>query len=203
MENGEIYDDARWVEMQDSMKIGRAALDRMFDESPEEKAGILKERAAALAKTEKRIEDGAFLEVVEFMLAHEKYAIELTHIREVYPLIEITSLPRTPSFVMGIINVRGQILSVIDVKKFFDLPAKGLTNLNQVIILKNDEMEFGILADMILGVRLIPVEIVQPQPAAFRDVRVEYLKGVTNEPLVILDGARILGDKKIIVHEDV
>lgn len=202
MENGE-YSDRRWVEMQDSMKAGRAALDRMFDESLEKKAGVLKKRAEQLARAEKKVEEGALLEVVEFMLAHEKHAIELRHIREVYPLLEITPLPRTPSFVMGIINVRGQIMSVVDVKKFFDLPDKGLTDLNQVIILKNEEMEFGILADKILGVRSIPVEFVQPPPAAFRNIRVEYLKGVTNEPLVILDGAKILGDKKIIVHEEV
>ena len=77
--------------------------------SSEEKTGILRERAKALAKRSKGIEgEGAYLEVVEFMLAHERYALELVHIREVYPLKEFVPLPGTPGFVLGIINVGGR-----------------------------------------------------------------------------------------------
>jgi purine-binding chemotaxis protein CheW len=63
-----------------------------------------------------------YIEVVEFLLAHEKYGIESKCVREVYPLKELTPVPCTPSFVRSIINVRGKILSVIDIKKFFELP---------------------------------------------------------------------------------
>ena len=83
------------------------------------KKEILKARARALAR-----ESGAgtvvqTIEVIEFLLAYERYAMELDHVREVFPLKEITPLPGTPPFVLGIINVRGQIVSVVDLKKFF------------------------------------------------------------------------------------
>ncbi|MEA2039388.1 MAG: chemotaxis protein CheW [Thermodesulfobacteriota bacterium] len=166
-----------------------------------EKAKVLKERARALAKEGVRVaEDESYLEVVEFMLAHERYALELTHIREVYPLKELTPLPGAPDFVLGIINVRGQILSIIDIKKFFELPEKGLTNLNQVIILESEEMEFGILADEILGTSSIPASTIQTSLPTLTDIREEYLKGVTGDRVVILDGEKILSDEKIVVQ---
>jgi len=99
--------------------------------TPAEKRAILKKRAQVLARAPKREDEaGECLEVVEFLLAYEQYGIESSYIREVYPLKDLTPLPCTPPFVLGIINVRGQILSVIDLKKIFDLPQKGLTELN-------------------------------------------------------------------------
>ena len=166
--------------------------------SRKEKAETLKERAKALAKA--RVErDDANLEVVVFKLAHERYALELTHIREVHPLKELTPLPGTPDFVLGIVNIRGRILSVIDIKRFFDLPEKGLTDLNQVIILQSDEMEFGILADEILGTSSIPASNIQASLPTLTGIRAEYLKGVTGDRLVILDADRLLSDEKILV----
>jgi purine-binding chemotaxis protein CheW len=169
--------------------------------SSKEKAKVLKARARALAKEGVRVEeDESHLEVVEFMLAHERYALELTHIREVYPLKELTPLPGTPDFVLGIINVRGQILSIVDIKRFFDLPHKGLTNLNQVIILQSDKMEFGILADEILGTRSIPASDIQTSLPTLTGIRADYLKGVTGDRVVILDGGEILSDENMVVQ---
>jgi len=170
--------------------------------SPEEQRRILRERALALAREPEKEETAAGLEVVEFLLAYERYGIESSYIREVYPLKDITPLPGTPPFVLGIMNVRGKILSVIDLRKFFDLPQKGLTDLNRVIIVHDDFMEFGILADAILGVRMIPVRELQPSLPTLTEVRADYLKGVTEERLVVLDGGAILSDRRIVVHDE-
>jgi len=167
------------------------------------KKEILKERAQALAREPKREEVEERIEVVEFLLAYERYAIESRYVREVYPVKEIAPVPCTPPFVLGIINVRGQILSVIDIKKFFDLPERGLTDLNKVIILRDEEMEFGILADAILGVHSIPTYEIQPSLPTLTGIREDYLKGVTGERAVILDAKKLLSDKKIVVHEEV
>ena len=92
---------------------------------------------------------------------------------------------------------------MIDIKKFFDLPEKGLTDLNKVIILYDDKMEVSILADVILGVRLVPKGEIQPSLPTLTGIREKYLKGVTNGRVVILDGGKLLSDKKIIIHEEV
>lgn len=175
--------------------------ENMMVPGPDEKAHILRERARALARAQEGPGGGEdHLTVVEFMLAHERYALELAYIREVYPLKELTPLPGTPDFVMGIVNVRGQILSIIDIGRFFDLPKKGLTNLNQVIILQSDDMEFGVLADEILGTRSIPQSAIQTSLPTLTGIRAAYLKGVTGDRVVILDGAKILSDDKMVVQ---
>jgi purine-binding chemotaxis protein CheW len=186
------------------METARAALERGLTLTPEETKKILKARAKELAR-EPEMEETVqgHLEVVEFLLAYETYGIESSSVREVYPLKEFTPLPGTPPFVLGIINVRGQILSVMDIKKFFDLPEKGLTDLNKVIIVRTDGMELGILADVILGVRSIPLEEIQPSLPTLTGIRAEYLRGVTKERLVVLDVEKILSDKRIIVHEEI
>jgi purine-binding chemotaxis protein CheW len=143
------------------------------------------------------------LEVVEFVLGPEHYGIESCHIREIHPLNEFTPLPCTPAFVLGLVNVRGQILSIIDIKKLFDLPEKGLTDLNKVIVVHANQTELGILADAIVGVRSIAPEEVQPALPTLTGIRAEYLKGITKDPMVVLDVEKILSDEKILVNEAV
>jgi purine-binding chemotaxis protein CheW len=193
-----------WSAIHRRLETAQAALQQDLTPTPEEQKRILKARACALARTPKG-EDitTARIEVVEFLLAYERYGLELLYVREVYPLKELTSLPCTPPFVVGIINVRGRLLSVLDIKNFFDLPAKGLTDLNKVIIVHDPSMEFGILADALLGVRSISIEEIQASLPTLTGIRDEYLMGVTKDRLVILDAGRLLSDKKIIVHEEV
>lgn len=164
---------------------------------------ILKERARVLAQEPEERKAGETVEFLEFSLAHERYGLETVFIREVYPLKEYTPLPCTPPFVFGLINVRGQILSIIDIRKFFELPEKGLSDLNQVIILHNAHMEFGILADEIIGVRVLSEDQLDPDLPTLTDIREKYLKGITSERIIILDATKLLNDPNMIVHEEV
>jgi purine-binding chemotaxis protein CheW len=192
-----------WGEVYRRLEKARAVLEQGFTPTLEEKKQVLKARAQALAREpEGKDASTGFIEVIEFLLAYERYGIESSYVREVYPLKDLTPLPCTPSFVLGIISARGRILSVIDLKKFFDLPEKGLTDLNKVIIVHDDLMEFGVLADAILGVRSVPLKEMQPSLPTLTGVREEYLKGVTKERVVILDAQKLLSDRKLIVHEE-
>ncbi len=192
-----------WREVHRRLENAKAALEQKAAPTAEEKKKILKTRAKALAREPEVDKDGQEqLEIVEFLLADERYAIESSFVHEVYPLHELTPLPGTPLFVAGIINVRGQIVSVVDLKKFFDLPAKGLTDLNTVIILSDGHMQFGLLADAVAGVRRIPLLEMQPPLPTLTGIRQEYLQGVTGQRLVILDAAKILADPRVIVREE-
>jgi purine-binding chemotaxis protein CheW len=185
------------------LKAALASIEPVWEPPPEDAKRILQARAQALAREPVQETSGALVGVVTFLLADETYGIETSHVREVYPLKDLTPLPCTPPFVAGIINVRGQVLSVLDIKKFFDLPQQGLTDLNKVIILSNGAMEFGILADAIVDVRNVPLQSIQPPLPTLTGIREDFLKGVTAERLVILDGAKLLTDSNIVVHEDV
>ena len=197
--NGERID---WNLVHERIAKTGAAIEKGFSPGPEEMQEILKARADALARETRREEDAKHFEIVEFMLANERYGIESCYVREVYPLKDYTPLPCTPPFVLGLINVRGRIISVIDIGKFFDMPEKGIGELNNVLIIRDDKMEFGILADSIVGVRKIAVERIQPSLPTLGGIRGEFLIGVTGEPLAVLDAGKLLADGNIIVHEE-
>jgi len=192
-----------WDESHRRVETAREALEQGAAPSPEERQAILRARARALSWEERKdVGPKEFLEIIQFRLAGETYGIASAFVREVYPLKDITPLPGTPPFVLGIINVRGQILSVVDLKVFFNLPQKGLGDLNKVIILCNDRMEFGILADAILATYPVLLDAIQPAPLAVAGIGLEYLKGVTGEGVIILDASGILDDEKIIVLQE-
>src|SRR5882724_5694282 len=165
---------------------------------------ILRTRARALARKPPRASaEGAMLELLEFRLASERYAVESRLVQEVHPLRDLTPLPCTPPFVLGIVNVRGRILPVLDLKKFFDLPEHGLTDLHRIILVQENDLEFGLLADVIVGVRSVAADSLQPSLPTLTGIRAEYLKGIGEERLVVLEMERILADPKIIVHQEV
>lgn len=191
-----------WREVKLRLESAQIATEHIWAPTAEDNQRILQERARALAREVMPAEAAdASIEVLEFILAHERYAVASEYVREVYTLEELTPLPCTPVFVLGIINLRGEILSVIDIKKFFDLPEKGITNLNKVIVLESNDMVFGILADVISGVRRIPRAGIQPSLPTLTGIRAEYLLGVTEERVVVLDAEKLLHDEKLVVNE--
>ena len=168
------------------------------------KKQIFRKRAVALAK-EIRGESGGrpCLDVVEIKLAYEKYAVESAYVREVLPLKNLTPLPCTPAYVLGLINVRGQILSVIDLRVFFDLPRKSDTAATRAVVLRSGDMEVGIVADTVEEARSIPLDEILPALPTMTGIRETYLRGITGGDIVILDAARLLADKTIVVNEQV
>jgi purine-binding chemotaxis protein CheW len=191
-----------WKAISHRLERASIALEQKTTSTPGEKKKILKERAKKLARErEADNHEQEYLDIVEFLLAYERYAVESSWVREVYPLKDLSPLPGTPSFVLGIINVRGQIISVVDLKNFFDLPTKGLTDFNKVIIVGDGRMEFGLLADAVSGVRQIPLQEIQPPLPTLTGVRLEYLKGVTADRLVVLDIVKLLTDPKIKISQ--
>lgn len=196
--------EVNWSEIHRRLERVQQVLEEAGRPPGEKARGILRQRARALAvreKEERRNE--ATLEIVEFQLATERYGVETFSVQEVHPLRELTPLPGAPPFVSGIINLRGIIVSVLDVRQLFELPASGLTELNKVIVLQSATMQFGILADAIIGVRTIPAASLQASLPTLTGIREEYLKGIAPGRLIILDAERLLGDTIIIVRQEI
>lgn len=191
-----------WSEVHRRIDAAQSALERRADQ--DERKQILASRARALAQEpEQQAAAESLIEIVEFTLAYEKYGLESGYVREVYPLKDLTVLPGTPRHVLGIVNVRGQILSVIDLKRFFDLPQKGLTDLNKLIVLESGPMAFCVLADVIGGVRSLPVRNLVSSLPTITGLRADFLQGVSPDGAIILDAAKLLSSSVIIVSQDV
>ncbi|MCU0288093.1 MAG: chemotaxis protein CheW, partial [Acidobacteria bacterium] len=164
---------------------------------------ILNERARRLAKIETYEEEKELpLEVVEFRLGNEIYALECNYVKEVLHLKLLLPIPGTPAFVLGIINIRGQIISVIDLMKFFDININDLKQSQWIIVLENKNMELAVTADELLGVTTIPIKEIQPALPTLVGVCAEYLKGISKKRSIILDALKILKDEKIIVNQE-
>jgi purine-binding chemotaxis protein CheW len=165
---------------------------------------ILRERARVLAKETTR--DGSSQEetmrIVEFSLARERYAVEAVFVRSVQQIQQLTPLPCTPAFVLGIINVHGRILSVVDLRAFFDLSPISTAQREAVIILRTEKLELGVLIDEVLGSWLLPVKSVKAVAPGRFGIRREYLRGIVDEQVIVLDVERILSDKRMIVGGD-
>lgn len=165
---------------------------------------IMRMRAADFARVpESGMERDTVIDVVEFSLSGERYAVEATYISEVLPFSNYTPVPCTPAFVVGLVKVRGKILHIIDLRGFFELPAQGIADLHYIILVRHGEIELGILADQITGMRRVPLAGLQSSLPTLTDIRADYLKGVTADRLAVLNVTHILSDRRQIVNEEV
>ncbi|WP_292519072.1 chemotaxis protein CheW [Methanoculleus sp.] len=165
------------------------------------KAGaVLAERARAIAQVEEGAHETGLSEILTFRLASREYAIETRYIREVFIIREITPVPGVPDFIAGICAVRGEIISVVDLARFFSIPEQGLTDLNRVIVLSDGTMTFGILADYITDIGTTPTGDLAPVQPGTTPIDPRYLLGITEGSRVVLDAGAILADPKMPVQ---
>jgi len=139
--------------------------------------------------------------VVEFILAPEKYAIDGSLVSEVLPLNNLTIIPGVPSFITGIMNIRGKITSIVNLKRFFNLKEKGLTALSKILVIKHQLMEFGIVTDEIIGINQLDIGSLSPPPVTLQGEGAGYILGVTPEGTILLDAVAILSDNALIINQ--
>jgi purine-binding chemotaxis protein CheW len=193
-----------WKDVYRRLEMVRAALEEGAQPNEREKKRILKDRATLLAREPSpEAEAGEFLDVVTFLLADETYGVESAFVREVYTLKYLTPVPCTPSFVLGITSVRGRIVPVIDILKFFGIARESLNEFDKIVIVASGGIEAGIRADAVSGVQSVPLEKLQAILPTLTENLEKYLRGVTPERLVILDTAALLSDPALIVNEEV
>ena len=191
--------------LQASSKMRSSSLPRPYQEFPiKSKAQILRERAQKIAhKSGMATQVGQTLPVMEFQLEYEKYAMNVKHIQEVCILKEYSSIPGVPRYILGITNLRGRVIAIVDLKHLFSLPRKGLAYHNKVIVVGNEKILMGLLADEILGLRTVALSEIQTQMHALTGKRAEYFAGVTRDWTSILDVEKILTDKSLVVDESI
>jgi purine-binding chemotaxis protein CheW len=168
--------------------------------SAEQARVVLEERARALARVAAAPASAAeMLEVATFTLGNERYGIETRHVREVARLAEYTPVPGAPDFVLGILNLRGEIVALIDLRRLFGIGQSGTTDTSRVVVLGGSRREFGVLVDAVSEVlHLRADEVFDPPPTAGSPAR-NCLRGVTREALIILDGGALLQDGRLII----
>ena len=172
---------------------------------PEAVARILQARARALAQVPpaEAAEGGLLTQVVVFALGQERYAVQATFVQGIYFVEDLTPVPGTPDFVVGVMNVRGRILSVLDIHRFMGLAGVEIDDDALVAVVHAAGLEVGILVSRVLQVRPLSLGELEPALPTATRIAAEYTRGITPDLLVLLDLEALLGTKRIIVQEKV
>lgn len=158
---------------------------------------ILSARAEALAKRRKAPARSESVEIVRFIIDGQPYAFEVSQLREVSPLSSVTPVPCCPIFLIGVINLRGQIIPLIDLRTFLSLPEPGQPILNKALIVEQGEVCVGFLADEVLRAEKIQTASIQRTLSTFSGLFASCLKGITSDRVLILDAHEILASPKL------
>ncbi len=135
------------------------------------------------------------VQLVVFGLGREEFAVEVTQVREIMRMEEITRMPKSPPFVEGIINLRGQIIAVVDLAKRLRLEAGHRGDDARIIVVEAEEIKVGMIVDSVSEVLRIGAGAVEPSPALAADASAAYLQGVVkkeNRLIILLDLTRVL-----------
>ena len=131
--------------------------------------------------------------VLVFQLGSERYGIEVSVVRGVRPLERLTRVPGTPAFYRGVVNMRGKMITVLDLSAFFGV-ADETDQARELAIVRASGLELALLADHIEGILDVPKASLEP----IEEMR--YALGVTRERLVILDVPAIFEDERLMVN---
>ncbi len=163
---------------------------------------ILKKRAQQLArKPEIREALSEKLAVVHFVLHPEHYVLEQWFVKEVFTLEDITAIPGTPPFVMGVLIHRGTVITAFNLKELFQLQETGLTEFNKIMIVSDGEHTFGIVTDEILGVVQLNVHTLSPAPDTISEAGRDFIKGISPEGLIFLDAEKLLSSDLMVIDQ--
>ena len=136
------------------------------------------------------------IQLVSFELASELYGIEITKVREIILISEITRIPQTPHYVVGLINLRSSVIPVIDLRALFGLTESEKTDESRIMVLQSGAKTIGIMVDAVSEVLRVTRDHIAPPPPTVAGLGKEYLTGLVRlekQLLILLDIDRILG----------
>jgi purine-binding chemotaxis protein CheW len=132
--------------------------------------------------------------VLVFELSDERYGIDVMTVRSVRTISHITRVPGTPSFYRGVVNVRGQIVTVMDLRLLFEIVITAdMSSPDELIVVQANQLEIGLLAHNVEGVIAVPQADIEPVD------NIRYALGVTTDRLVLLDIDRLFEDNRLII----
>jgi len=131
---------------------------------------------------------GAEMQLVVFELGDESYGVDISRVQDINRMQEITEIPHAPESVVGVINLRGRVIPVIDLRKRFGLPDAVHTKDTRIVVLHLEGNLIGVIVDAVSQVLRIPADIVEPPSPVLAGVDSRYLRGIAklDDKLVIL-----------------
>lgn len=143
--------------------------------------------------------DAELIQLVTFSIGEEEFGVDILKVQEIIRTMEITKVPRAPVFVEGVINLRGKVIPIIDLRSRFGLQTRDHDQHTRIIVIEISEMIVGFVVDSVSEVLRIPASTVEPPPAVVSGLESEYINGVgklEDRLLILLDLNRLLSNEE-------
>lgn len=144
--------------------------------------------------------DQELIQLVTFSIGEEEFGVNILQVQEIIRTMEITKVPRAPEFVEGVINLRGKVIPIVDMRSRFGLESKGHDKYTRIIVIENEMIIVGFVVDSVSEVLRLPANSVQPPPPVVAGMDSEYIDGVgklEDRLLILLDLDSLLDNEEV------
>lgn len=145
-------------------------------------------------------QDDELLQLVTFSIGEEEFGVNILKVQEIIRTMEITKVPRAPEFVEGVINLRGKVIPIIDLRRRFGLAPKAHDKNTRIIVIEINNIIVGFVVDAVSEVLRIPASTVEPPPPVVAGVESDYISGVgqlQDRLLIMLDLDKLLSSEDV------
>jgi purine-binding chemotaxis protein CheW len=180
------------------------APDEELQLSSAEVRAILADRASKLASGYAQVAEAADRNVhlIAFSRGEHRYGVELKNLTEIRPLVSWTPVPGIPSYYLGVTQLRGEIIAVVDIAVLFGAAVEPSAGERFGVVVMAGDVATALLADTVDDVHDLAPEHIHPPLATFDTTRERYIRGLTEDGLAILDVERLLGDEWLRVSQE-
>jgi purine-binding chemotaxis protein CheW len=144
-------------------------------------------------------QDAELLQLVTFSIGEEEFGVDILSVQEIIRMMDITKVPRAPEFVEGVINLRGKVIPIIDLRRRFGLSTRDHDKHTRIIVIEINNMIVGFVVDSVSEVLRIPASTVEPPPPVVSGLESEYISGVgklEDRLLILLDLNKLLSGEE-------
>ena len=135
------------------------------------------------------------MQVVSFKLGSEEYGVDIAQVQEINRMVAVTHVPRAPQFMEGVINLRGQLIPIIDLRTRFGMPRAEHTKNTRIVVTEIASKRVGMVVDSVSEVLRLPNDAIEDAPEMITGVDTEYIRGVgkiEDRLIIMLDLARVI-----------
>lgn len=162
----------------------------------ENKAEITEKMSQVLEKLADNSEDTLNSMFLTFRLSHEDYGIEVRYVTEIVGMQKVTEVPDMPAFVKGVVNLRGQVIPVIDMRIRFHMESRPYDERTCIVVVNINNMQVGLVVDTISEVRNIEAKLISPAPSN-SPAYIQGMAKIGDRVVILLDGQQVLHEHEM------
>lgn len=140
------------------------------------------------------------LQFVTFTLNNEEYAVDILNVQEINRITEIAKVPNSPDFIEGVVNLRGKVIPVINLRKIFGFEEKDTDDTSRIIIMEIQGITNGLIVDSVSEVLRMPASLIEPPPSMSSELNSKFIKGIAKiegRLIIMLEINRLIGNTDV------